>query len=232
MDVRDHTSTSNGALDEGVKLLVSTDGQLEVTRGDTLDLQILASVPSQLQYLSCQVLQDSSRVDRRSSTNTAICLRPLLQLTMDTADRKLKPRAGRAGDGGLLPLVLLQPPWPSPFVLNDARCAALQPCPLRFVDLFFLWPRPTLSGAMVSVASRRRAPVVVLAPCGGLGGLLAPLWCGWRWSKRLGVSRAAVDVVAVVLTPSRSTSGTRFDPLSLSLDYPLCCVLLGTLAAI
>lgn len=126
----------------------------------------------------------------------------------------------------------LQPPWPSPFVLNDARCAALQPCPLRFVDLFFLWPRPTLSGAMVSVASRRRAPVVVLAPCGGLGGLLAPLWCGWRWSKRLGVSRAAVDVVAVVLTPSRSTSGTRFAPLSLSLDYPLCCVLLGTLAAI
>lgn len=93
MDVWDHTSTSNGALDEGVKLLVSTDGQLQVTRGDTLHLQILASVPSQLQNLGRQVLEDSSRVDRRSSTNAAIRLGPLLQLTMDTANRELKYRA-------------------------------------------------------------------------------------------------------------------------------------------
>ena len=90
VDVRDHTSTSNGALDEGVELLVSTDGQLEVTRGDTLHLEILAGVASQLQDLSRQVLQDGSRVDRRSSTNTAIGLSPLLQLTMDTAHRELK----------------------------------------------------------------------------------------------------------------------------------------------
>jgi hypothetical protein len=89
VDVRDHTSTSDGTLDEGVQLFISTDGQLKMARGDTLHLQILASVPSQLQNLSGQVLQDSSRVDSRSSTNTAIRLSPLLQLTVDTTNREL-----------------------------------------------------------------------------------------------------------------------------------------------
>ena len=90
MDVRDYTSTCDGALDEGVELLISTDGQLKVARGDTLNLQILASIPSQLQNLSSQVLQDGSRVDGCSGTNTTICLSPLLKLAVDTANRELK----------------------------------------------------------------------------------------------------------------------------------------------
>ncbi|CAN6309399.1 unnamed protein product [Urochloa humidicola] len=90
VDVRDDTSASNGALDEGVELLISTDGQLQVARGDTLDLQVLASIPSQLQNLGCQVLQDGSRVDCCSGTNTTVCLGPLLQLAVDTANRELK----------------------------------------------------------------------------------------------------------------------------------------------
>ena len=90
VDVRDDASTCNGALDEGVELLISTDGQLKVARGDTLNLQILASIPSQLQNLSSQVLQDGSRVDSCSGTNTTICLSPLLKLAVDTANRELK----------------------------------------------------------------------------------------------------------------------------------------------
>ena len=90
VDVRDDTTTCNGALDEGVELLISTDGQLKVARGDTLNLQILASIPSQLQNLSGQVLQDGSRVNGCSGTNTTICLSPLLKLAVDTANRELK----------------------------------------------------------------------------------------------------------------------------------------------
>lgn len=60
VDVRDHTSTSDGTLDEGIELFISTDGQLKVAGGDTLHLQILASVPSQFQNLGSQVLQNSS----------------------------------------------------------------------------------------------------------------------------------------------------------------------------
>ena len=38
VDVGDHTTTSDGRLDEGVELLVTADGELEVAGGDALDL--------------------------------------------------------------------------------------------------------------------------------------------------------------------------------------------------
>lgn len=41
VDVRDHTTTSNGGLDEGVELLITRDGELQVARRDTLHLEIL-----------------------------------------------------------------------------------------------------------------------------------------------------------------------------------------------
>ena len=33
MDVGDHTATGDGGLDEGVKLLVTTDGELQTRKG-------------------------------------------------------------------------------------------------------------------------------------------------------------------------------------------------------
>lgn len=44
VDVRENTTESDGGADERVKLLITTNGELEVTRGDTLDLEILGSV--------------------------------------------------------------------------------------------------------------------------------------------------------------------------------------------
>ena len=38
VDVGDHTTTGDGRLDEGVELLVTTDGELKVAGGDALDL--------------------------------------------------------------------------------------------------------------------------------------------------------------------------------------------------
>ena len=40
----DHTATGDGGLDEGVKLFVTTDGELQVARSDALDLEVLGSV--------------------------------------------------------------------------------------------------------------------------------------------------------------------------------------------
>jgi hypothetical protein len=51
VDVRDNTSTSDGSLDQSVKLLITTDSELQVARGDTLHLQILRGVTSQLENL-------------------------------------------------------------------------------------------------------------------------------------------------------------------------------------
>ena len=38
VDVGDHTTTGDGRLDEGVELLVTTDGELKVAGGDALHL--------------------------------------------------------------------------------------------------------------------------------------------------------------------------------------------------
>ena len=40
MDVGDHTTAGDGRLDEGVELLVTADGELEVAGGDALDLRV------------------------------------------------------------------------------------------------------------------------------------------------------------------------------------------------
>jgi len=58
VDVRDHAASGNGGLDEGVQLFVSSDGELQVTGGDTLHLQVLRRVACQLENLSGQVLKD------------------------------------------------------------------------------------------------------------------------------------------------------------------------------
>lgn len=44
MDVRDHTTTSDGCLDEGVELLVTTDSELQMAGSYALDLEVLAGV--------------------------------------------------------------------------------------------------------------------------------------------------------------------------------------------
>jgi len=41
VDVGDDTTASNGSLDQGVQLLVSSDGQLQMSGGDPLDFEIL-----------------------------------------------------------------------------------------------------------------------------------------------------------------------------------------------
>ena len=50
-DVGDDAAAGDGGLDEGVQLLVTADGQLQVARCDTLHLQVLGGVASQLQHL-------------------------------------------------------------------------------------------------------------------------------------------------------------------------------------
>jgi len=54
--VWDDTTTSNGGFDERVQFLVSSDGQLQVARGDTFHLEILGRVTSQLEHFGGEVL--------------------------------------------------------------------------------------------------------------------------------------------------------------------------------
>ena len=52
MDVGDDAAAGDGRLDQGVELLVTTDGELQMARRDTLHLQILGRVAGQLENLN------------------------------------------------------------------------------------------------------------------------------------------------------------------------------------
>lgn len=63
MNVRDHTTTSDGGLDEGVELFITSDCELEVSRCDSFHLEILASVAGELEDFSRQVFEDSCSIN-------------------------------------------------------------------------------------------------------------------------------------------------------------------------
>ena len=63
VDAGQDTTEGDGGADEGVQLFITTDGQLQVTRGDTLDLEVLGGVTGQLQNFGSQVLENGGNVD-------------------------------------------------------------------------------------------------------------------------------------------------------------------------
>jgi hypothetical protein len=54
VDVRDDAATSDGGLDEGVELLVATDGELKMARRDALHAEIARGVAGELKNLSVE----------------------------------------------------------------------------------------------------------------------------------------------------------------------------------
>ena len=58
VDVGNDTTASNRGLNQSVKLFITANGELQVTGSDSLHLQVLASVASELEYLSGEVLED------------------------------------------------------------------------------------------------------------------------------------------------------------------------------
>lgn len=44
VDVRQDTTVGNRGADQGVELLVTTDGELKMSGGDTLDLEVLGGI--------------------------------------------------------------------------------------------------------------------------------------------------------------------------------------------
>jgi hypothetical protein len=97
-----HTTTSNGSLDEGIELLVSSNSELQVTGGDTLDLKILGSVTGQLENFGSQVLHNGSGVDGSGGSDTSVGVGTLLKETVNTTDGELETSTLRSGEGLLV----------------------------------------------------------------------------------------------------------------------------------
>lgn len=72
MDVRDNTTSSDGCLDQGIQLFITTNGELQVAGGDTLHLQVLGSISGQFQNFSGKVFQNGSCVDGSCGSDTSI----------------------------------------------------------------------------------------------------------------------------------------------------------------
>ena len=96
MDVGDHTTSSNGSLDQSIEFFVTADSQLEVTRSYSLHLQVFASVAGKLKHLSCEVLKNSSSVDCRCGPNTAVRAHSTLQESVNSTNRELKKKLIRS----------------------------------------------------------------------------------------------------------------------------------------
>lgn len=93
VDVRDHTAASDRGLDQSVELLVTADGELQVTGSNALDLQVLRGVACEFQNLSGQVLEDSGRVHSRSSTDSAAGVHSGLEDSVDSSNGELHTKS-------------------------------------------------------------------------------------------------------------------------------------------
>ena len=89
MDMGDHTSTGDGSLDEGIKLLVTSDGQLQMSWSNSLDLQVLGGVSGEFEDLSGQVLEDSGSVNGGGSSDSGVGCDSALQESVDSSHGEL-----------------------------------------------------------------------------------------------------------------------------------------------
>ena len=89
MDVWDDTSSSDGGLDEGVELFITSDSELEMSWSDSLDLKIFGSVTSELKDLSGQILEDSGAVNCGSCSDSAVSADSALQDSVDSTNWEL-----------------------------------------------------------------------------------------------------------------------------------------------
>ncbi len=61
--MRQHTTEGDGRANQGIQFLITTDGELQVTGGDTLDFEIFGGVPGKLENFGGKVFEDGGDVD-------------------------------------------------------------------------------------------------------------------------------------------------------------------------
>jgi len=91
----DTTLGDDDVTEELLQLLVVSDGQLQMTRDDTLLLIITSGVASKFENFSSKVLENGSKINRCTSPYT-LSVVALLQETVDTTNRELEASLGRA----------------------------------------------------------------------------------------------------------------------------------------
>jgi hypothetical protein len=65
-----------------------------MSRRDSLDLEILARIPCQLQDFGCKILENSRSVDGSCRSNAVSLVNRLFKKTVDTTDGELQTGLG------------------------------------------------------------------------------------------------------------------------------------------
>lgn len=90
VDAGEDTTKGDGGADEGVELLVTTDGELQVAGRDTLDLEVLCGVAGELEDFGRQVFEHGRHVHGRLCRDAHLVLRVRLEETLDTTAGELE----------------------------------------------------------------------------------------------------------------------------------------------
>jgi hypothetical protein len=89
VDVREDTTEGNRGVNESVKFLVASDGELQVSRSDALDLKILGGVSCQFEDFGGQVFQHCCDVDGGFGADAHLVLGLRLEETLYTTAGEL-----------------------------------------------------------------------------------------------------------------------------------------------
>lgn len=88
--MRQDTSKGNGGADERIELLITADGELQVARGDALDLEVLGGIACKLEHFGSKVFEDGSQVDGSFGTDPRLLSGNGSQVTLYATAGELK----------------------------------------------------------------------------------------------------------------------------------------------
>ena len=88
--MRQDTTKGNGGADERVEFLITANGELQVTRRDALDVEILCGIAGQFEHLGRQILEHSGEVDGRLGADAGLVAGDVAEMTFHPAAGELQ----------------------------------------------------------------------------------------------------------------------------------------------
>lgn len=98
MDVGNDATSGDGGLYEGVEFLVSANGELQVTRSDTLHFEIFTGIASELENFGGEVFEDGRGVNRRGGPDSLVGVNATLEESMNSSDGELQGEVTQSYD--------------------------------------------------------------------------------------------------------------------------------------
>lgn len=84
------TTKGDGGADECVEFLVTADGELQMTRRDALDFEILGGVAGKLENFGGEVFEDRREVDGSLTADAGLLARDVAEVALYATARELQ----------------------------------------------------------------------------------------------------------------------------------------------